>query len=118
MFLNIFELTQRHWCWHSISLIVRGTRDLVVDAEPGFFFAPTIHLNGSTDSSSMTFEQTAVGFSQLGSMSTSAVEEGIIGRSWGQAIDAMVDCYEEGITISSQLPLGATDILMQDGIYY
>jgi hypothetical protein len=97
-----------------VGLDASGTRDLVVDGRTGLLLrndSSSEWNNIFADSSSTAFERAAVDFSHLlgklvfdqhvrVSMSRRAVEEGTIGRSWGQAMDAIVDCYREGIAIS------------------
>jgi hypothetical protein len=97
-----------------VGLDASGTRDLVVDSRTGLLLRtdnPSEWNDIFADPSSIDFEQAAVGFSHLLEqlvfdtdlrklMSRRAIEEGTIGRSWEQAMNAMVDCYREVVAIS------------------
>jgi hypothetical protein len=99
-----------------VGLDASGTRDLVVDSRTGLLLRtqnPSEWNVIFADSSSTTFQQIALEFSLLlgklvfdrhlrTSMSRRAVEEGVVGRAWGQAMNTMVDCYREAIAISGE----------------
>lgn len=97
-----------------MGLDAEGTRDLVVDEHTGFLLPKQDNLDWDamfSDTSSPQFQDAASKYSGLlGKLVLDrrlqtlvrrrVLEEGSEGRTWFDAMEAMVDCYHEGIALA------------------
>ena len=106
-------------CLPVVGLDAEGTRDLVVDGRTGFLLRKPRDLATSEWSSilsspeSSTFQDCAISYARLlediivdrrmqMNIRKRTRAEGTAGRTWFDAMNAMVDCYREGIAIAEQ----------------